>query len=288
MIEKSSKTYKILAVICSVIVTAAIGYLIVWAGNLNPPGTPADTMYTLDDIYHRLDKDAGAPSSWGLNPSASPTGTMHTLEDIYNKTPDFRTNPGTAVVDDVCNSATFYKDSATKLTGTRTACSNSSLPDTGQTSSYTETYGEDNDYTSANSTSTCNPSFTDNGDGTITDNCTGLMWKKCSEPDTSTTTCGGTHSTYTWENALTQCEGLSFAGYTDWRLPNVKELISIVNYQNYNPAINTTYFPSTVAHSYWSGTTVYVTTYAWYVDFYDGKVNGLNKTNVDYVRCVRG
>jgi len=123
MTKTNSNRYKILTVICSMVLTVAIGYLIVWAGNLEPPAAPADTMVTLDDIYHRLDKDAGAPASWGLNPSASPVSTMHTLQEIYDITPDFRGNSGTAVVGDVCNSATFYKDSATKLTGTRTDCS---------------------------------------------------------------------------------------------------------------------------------------------------------------------
>lgn len=122
MFKSKSSSYKILAVVLSVMVTAGIGYLIVWAGNLTPGSAPGDTMYTLDDVYHRLDKDAGAPTSYGLDSSGVPAGTMHTIEDVYGKTPDFRTNPGTAVIGDVCSSATFYKDSATKLTGNRTAC----------------------------------------------------------------------------------------------------------------------------------------------------------------------
>ena len=300
MAKTNSNRYKILAVICSVVATTAIGYLIVWAGSLNPPSTPADTMYTLDDIYHRLDKDAGATSSWGLDPSSNPTSTMHTLEDIYNKTPDFRTNPGTAVVGDVCNSATFYKNSATKLTGTRTACSNPSLPDTGQTKCYnaagteitcgTAPVGQDAEYTSANSF-TCDPSFTDNGDGTITDNCTGLMWKTCSEGQTygAGPVCTGDASTFTWVNALSQCEGLNYAGHSDWRLPNAKELLSIVNYQNSDPAINTTYFPATAAYHYWSSTTlVGLPNSAWRVHFFFGYMGNYYKSDSYHVRCVRG
>ncbi|MDD5071144.1 MAG: DUF1566 domain-containing protein [Patescibacteria group bacterium] len=166
------------------------------------------------------------------------------------------------------------------------------LPDTGQTSSYTATYGEDNDYTSANSPSTCNPSFTDNGNGTITDNCTGLMWKKCTEPDTSTTNCAGYVNNVNWENALSQCQNLIFGGYNNWRLPNVKELMSIVNYQNSLPAINTTYFPNTNPGSntyYWSSTTVvHNTTSAWGVSFGYGLVDYTGKIYNLYVRCVRG
>ena len=288
---KKNYFFKILLTIFCVIITAATTHLLIKAGDLNPPGTPADTMHTLDDIYHRLDKDAGAPASWTLNPSASPAGTMHSLEDIYTITPDFRTNAGTAVVGDVCNSHTFYATSSSIQTGNRTACFNHSLVDTGQSTSTTATFGEDHDYTSANSAATCDMSYTDNGNGTITDNCTGLMWKKCSEPDTSTTTCAGTHSTYTWENALARCEGLTYPAdsYTDWRLPNIKELHSIVNFNNYNPSISTSTFPTTVASSYWSGTTyVYNPSNAWYVSFFYGNTGSYYKTGNSYVRCVRG
>ena len=79
--------------------------------------------------------------------------------------------------------------------------------------------------------------FIDNGDGTITDTVTGLMWQKATAP-----------GTYTWEQALTYCENLTLAGdYSDWRLPNRNELQSIVDYSRYNPAIDTTFFPDTVA-----------------------------------------
>jgi len=67
--------------------------------------------------------------------------------------------------------------------------------------------------------------FEDNGDGTITDNATGLMWMK---DDNGT----GVN----WENALSYTEDFEYAGYTDWRLPNAKELQSIVDYTR-SPAI---------------------------------------------------
>ncbi|MDD5554117.1 MAG: DUF1566 domain-containing protein [Patescibacteria group bacterium] len=172
------------------------------------------------------------------------------------------------------------------------------LPDTGQTTGYTGTSGEDNDYTSANSPSTCDPSFTDNGDYTITDNCTGLEWKKCTEGKNNDATCSGTASTFTWENALTQCEGLSFGGHNDWRLPNIRELASLTNYQNESPAINTTYFPGTVSGVYWSSSTgagcniSYA--WVWHGSFgtthcYYGLVSGQVgvKTESNNVRCVR-
>jgi formylglycine-generating enzyme required for sulfatase activity len=108
------------------------------------------------------------------------------------------------------------------------------LPDTGQSQSYTATKGEDADFI-------INPlSFTDNGDGTITDNNTGLMWQK---------TDGGE---MTIENAVAYCSNLSLAGYHDWRLPANHELFSINKYDKINPALNTTYFTVTLAEYWWT------------------------------------
>jgi hypothetical protein len=127
---------------------------------------------------------------------------------------------------------------------------------------------------------TTTKSFTDNGNGTITDSNTGLMWQK--EDD---------NTTRQWESAITYCEGLSLGSYTDWRLPNIKELESITDDTKYNPVIDTTYFPNTNSFYYWSSTTdANLTFEAWDVDFYDGSVgnHGGNKSYSYYVRCVRG
>jgi len=154
------------------------------------------------------------------------------------------------------------------------------LPDTGQEQSYTKTFGEDHDYQPAVS----QPSYTDNGDGTITDNRTGLMWVK----DGNSAGCINGSST-TWESALTFCEGLSYAGYSDWRLPNRRELMSIVDYGDQSPAINTTYCPNTKTnYYYWTSTTyVLVSSAAWSVAFDAGGVNLSNKTGTGYVRPER-
>jgi hypothetical protein len=108
------------------------------------------------------------------------------------------------------------------------------LPDTGQTGSYTSTFGEDNDYT-INA-----PSYTNNGNGTITDNVTGLMWQQAD---------GGE---MTIENAQIYCDNLTLGGYTDWRLPNCHELFSILNHDKVNPAADTNYFTKTLAEYWWS------------------------------------
>jgi len=127
--------------------------------------------------------------------------------------------------------------------------------------------------------------FNDNGDGTVTDNNTGLMWQQSE---------GGQQ---TWEGAITYCEDLSLYDYTDWRLPNKNELNSIVDYEIYDPAIDTNFFPGVFASSpdggalyYWSSTTLASdSSYAWNISFYTGMVaSGYLKSNSGcYVRCVR-
>jgi hypothetical protein len=108
------------------------------------------------------------------------------------------------------------------------------LPDTGQTTKYTQTPGED-------SGMIINPpSYTDNNDGTITDNITGLMWQK---------TDGGE---MTFSNASDFCKSLKTGGYTDWRLPTGFELFGINNYDKVNPALNTDYFTKTAAEYWWT------------------------------------
>jgi len=131
-------------------------------------------------------------------------------------------------------------------------------------------------------------SFTDNGDGTVTDNVTTLMWQKCSKGQANDASCSGTAGTLTWESAITYCETLSLAGHSDWRLPNIKTLRSIVDNTVTGPAINGTYFPATVSSNYWSATTNAVSTSnAWSVYFYNGYVDFSDKSSSPYVRCVR-
>jgi hypothetical protein len=98
-----------------------------------------------------------------------------------------------------------------------------------------------------------------------------------------------TPSTMIWEDAITNCEALEYAGHTDWRLPNIKELMSIVDYEVYSPAIYQTYFPNAQSVVYWSGTTdASWTDYAWGIGFSYGYVVGNDKDDVYYVRPVRG
>ena len=118
-----------------------------------------------------------------------------------------------------------------------------------------------------------------NGDLTVTDTDTGLMWDQESS-----------NLTKTWISALSTCENANLAGYTDWRLPTIKELRSLVDYSRFDRAINTTYFPDTAASYYWSSTTnAGYTDDARVVSFYCGRDDGgYSKDIYGYVRAVRG
>ena len=133
------------------------------------------------------------------------------------------------------------------------------------------------------------PSYTDNGDGTVTDNVTGLMWMRCPAGTEGTFCEKGEPQRENWAKALSFCSRLSLAGYNDWRLPNVRELASIVSYGRYDPAIDTTHFPSCPSERAWTGTTFETNARnAWFVHFGFGYVGTGEKAEGRIVRAVRG
>jgi len=167
---------------------------------------------------------------------------------------------------------------------------NCNLPDTGQTvAKPSMPFGQDSDY----QPSLSQPGYTiynPVGVSSVTvDNRTGLMW-------VTNPVDAGMDFTYNWEGALYACKSLigasgTYAGYSDWRLPNIRELMSIADYGITTPPnINGKYFLNTQAANYWSSTTyVPIPDNAWFVAFSDGVVNFVNKTlSSHYVRCVRG
>ena len=139
--------------------------------------------------------------------------------------------------------------------------------------------------------STPSVDFTDNGDGTVTHGKTGLMWKRCSEGQSwNGTTCAGVASTLTWSAALTVAVAASTGGKHDWRVPNIKELDSIVETCGYGPSINASIFPQTpTTVDFWSRTTYApIPSQAWDVKFYDGTdYTDVKTTTGGYVRLVR-
>ena len=131
--------------------------------------------------------------------------------------------------------------------------------------------------------------FTDNGDGTVTDNCTGLQWQK----DTADVNGNGQvqfSDQVLWCEALVFCSGLSFAGHTDWRLPNVRELESIVDHGRFSPAIDPVFSAPASAPLYWSSTSSRNHPgEAFHASFIEGNVFSFPKGEQRcHVRAVRG
>ena len=155
--------------------------------------------------------------------------------------------------------------------------------------------------------------YVDNGNGTITDTNTGLMWEKLSRDGTV----HDRDSTYTWDDAFAvkiatlNRGGRGFAGHADWRVPNAKELQSIVNYAVVFPAVSAAFDTdctlgctvtscSCTAYSlplpsdagYWSSSSFFDSSGpkagAWAVRFADGVDQSPFKTSLHSVRAVRG
>jgi hypothetical protein len=214
-----------------VIALGSLLFGLVQAGDLEPPGSPAPTMVTLQEIYDKLDECTGG-GSCGV-PKTGQTGCWD--------------GSGWSIS---CN-----------LTG------------------------QDGEYQVGVSVG---PRFTDNGDGTVTDNLTSLIWLQDAD-------CFGQRE---WTNALSDANGLadgscsltdgSVAG--DWRLPNVKELQSLIDFGQYLPALPAGHpFSGVQSGGYWSSTSrVYNPGYAWGVYLSYGYVNGYYKTNTNFVWPVRG
>jgi hypothetical protein len=200
-----------------------------------------------------------------LEPSADPTPTMHSLEDIYTLVENIN-----ALVDPApCGPCDPTGAGAAK---------------TGQTTSYAT--GDDGDLQEGIAWPT--PRFSDNGDGTVTDNLTGLIWLQDAKR----------FGQRTWADALSDCNSLADDGSAltdgsvagDWRLPNVKELQSLIDFGRYNPALPTGHpFSNVQSHYYWSSTTFAPNTdHAWFVYMNYGRVNDYNKSSNYYVWPVRG
>lgn len=118
----------------------------------------------------------------------------------------------------------------------------------------------------------------DTSKGIVVDHMTGLIWAAETSPNE-----------LNWEEAKRYCANLEIGGYTDWRLPTIDELRTIVDKSRGNPAINTDFFPDTKSSSYWSSTTnANDTNRAWYIYFRDGLDNYYYKSYYGYVRAVRG
>jgi len=225
--------------------------------------------------------------AWSMVSTPSSTATLSNAAVVN---PDFYADaPGRYVISLTVNDGLL--SSATK---TVTVTARIPVPDSGQTVSYTSTFGEDSDY------KLYTLSYTDNGEGTIRDNVTGLTWQKCSAGQTNDAACSGTATSYNWFEAsgtydatynastVSVCGSLALAG-GGWRLPTSYELVTLVDYGAYNTAINAVSFPNNSTSFYWSSTSVAaVPTSAWYVIPSGGSLTYGDKTvSGKAVRCVR-
>lgn len=135
--------------------------------------------------------------------------------------------------------------------------------------------------------------FIDNGDGTVLDLASGLMWAR----DGNGAGCNG-GAKLSWTLAVPFAKTLNFAGYNDWRLPNLMELHGLLlNERNaisgvkaaLTPYINQTHFPNTASLPHWSSTTNPSNIIAGlFVTFNNGYSGTAAKTTAYNVRCVRG
>lgn len=338
-----------------------------YAGTLTPPGAPANTMYTLTDIFN-LSGGTTTTLGTGAIPTtpSSVLTTFKTLTEIYDAISTQITNLANAKIasgisafgfigtlfgdtdaSKVLTSATYAGTIPVKVNdnpvtggtasstsllltpplgyydGVATVSTTSANFIAGNIKSGVTLFGTLGTYSSGGASSaqplktnqtscfdaagtiiSCTGtgqdgeyqkgaarSYTDPGDGTITDNTTGLTWKKCSQGLSGATCQTGTITSYTWINALAECEADSTAGQTDWRLPNVYELYSLVDFLSFSsPVIDSVYFPNTNTSFYWTSTTRRSNpSYAMYVSFSTAyNTNHTFKSTTYMVRCVRG
>ena len=243
----------------------------------NPPGTASS--YTLEQIYQRLATGAYfAKQSAFTEPASAPgTGTMHTLDEIMAKAQPRALAKRVAKT----GQTTCYN-----AAGGTIACAG-----TGQDGQYqagidpavSAIFGK-----AYNTPAWTGVRFTDNGDGTVTDNLTALIWLKNAN-------CFGTRL---WATALSDANALASGscGLSDgssagaWRLPNGNELHSLVDPTQSNPALPAGHpFTSVQSDNYWSSTTVdYHTSGAVIVVLSNGTLVGAEKAGAIYVWPVRG
>ncbi|MCU4675973.1 DUF1566 domain-containing protein [Catenovulum sp. 2E275] len=129
--------------------------------------------------------------------------------------------------------------------------------------------------------------------GVVTDADTGLMWSICNLGETWSADekiCNGSAKSYIWQDALKQSQQNRVANFSDWRLPNIKELMSIIERQCAEPAVNLALFPTTKNEPYWTSTPVFNSNsdnQVWAVQFKEGSNHESLKSRTALTRLVR-
>lgn len=127
----------------------------------------------------------------------------------------------------------------------------------------------------------------------LNDTVTGLMWAKCvvgQTWDTTSQMCLGEPLRLTWQQALQQAETFRVNNNTDWRLPNIKELASIVEHKCVSPSINISMFAGSPVGGFWTSTpntSADLSMEAWSIAFDNGRIDSSDKFSDFYVRMVR-
>ncbi len=145
--------------------------------------------------------------------------------------------------------------------------------------------------------------------GMVRDNSTNLIWTRCPIGEDNKPIydfkCHGTKKSFTWQEAIEVCNNLVYEGRSDWRLPNIKELESIVYSHHYSSGnqycsqINEEAFPNVITDSecldfwkdghFWSSTTKKDANWVGFVDFKLGNTGFSPQISEGkYVRCVTG
>lgn len=115
--------------------------------------------------------------------------------------------------------------------------------------------------------------------GVAKDSATGLMWQDNNDAQTIEKD---------WNSAKAYCENLTLGGFNDWRLPNIYELTTLLDNTKSSEPYVINGIENIASYNYWSSTTsASSSSYAWVVGFDDGDDAWSNKTNSNYVRCVR-
>lgn len=125
----------------------------------------------------------------------------------------------------------------------------------------------------------------DDSKGIVTDSITGLQWQDYYGPNNP-----GIKRTL-WKNAVDYCNDLVLGGYSDWRLPNINELGTIISFGKRNPSISNQFVYINEKYGYWSSTNAAMYEYpksAWLIFFGSGSQQYREKDDRHYVRCVRG
>jgi hypothetical protein len=178
-----------------------------------------------------------------------------------------------------------------------------SVPKTGQTTPYDQNIPPKDDGALKKGVAWPTPRFTDNNNGTITDNLTKLIWMKDANYVGLQTWQGALNVAASMRGDLSRPMGdggpRDGSKPGDWRLPNLRELQSLIDYAFSYPALPNTLgtgqwtegnpFQGVQYYYYWSSSTLaFNTAYAWYVSFSGGYLNISDKSDSNYVQCVRG